>query len=436
MTSTLGAPHGVTEKEDAGQRNVLRMRYKQVRYVSEAICRPLMIEDYGVQGMANTSPPRWHLAHTTWFFETFLLKPYLPGYAALHPQFESLFNSYYETLGAPFPRPLRGALSRPTTEEIYSYRAHVDAALVELLDNVRGNDWAEVAARIALGCHHEEQHQELMLTDIKYNFSLNPLRPTYRADLRKAPPEEASPLYWTPRPGGIYEIGAKETGFAFDNERPRHRIYLDSHLLASRLVTNGEYLEFIAAGGYQNAALWLADGWHTVREQNWQAPLYWQRIEGAWWQFTLGGMQPVIETAPVCHVSYYEADAYARFRDARLPTEQEWEAAAALQSVQSAMGNFRESDFLHPQPTTQQTEMTQMFGDVWEWTSSAYTPYPGYRAPAGALGEYNGKFMANQMVLRGGSCVTPAGHAGATYRNFFYPHDRWQFSGIRLANNP
>lgn len=432
MTSTLGAPHEVAEKEDTGQRNALTVRYKQVRRVSETICRPLEIEDYGVQGMVNTSPPRWHLAHTTWFFETFLLKPYLPGYTAFHPQFESLFNSYYETLGAPFPRSLRGVLSRPTTEEIYSYRAHIDTALLELIDDVHGSPWDEVAARIVLGCHHEEQHQELMLTDIKYNFSLNPLRSSYRTDLLKVLIEAAVPLNWTPRLDGIYTIGARAKGFAFDNERPRHCIYLDSHLLATRLVTNGEYLEFIAAGGYQQAALWLADGWHIVREQNWQAPLYWQCIEGAWWQFTLSGMQPIIEAAPVCHVSYYEADAYARFRGARLPTEQEWEVAAVLQS---ATGNFREAGFLHPQPTTQQTRITQMFGDAWEWTSSAYIPYPGYRALAGTLGEYNGKFMANQMVLRGGSCVTPAGHVRATYRNFFYPHDRWQFSGIRLANN-
>ncbi len=431
MTSTLGAPQGVAETEKAG----LATRYKQVRRASEEICHPLAIEDYGVQGMANTSPPRWHLAHTTWFFETFLLKPYLPRYTAFHPQFESLFNSYYETLGAPFPRPLRGVLSRPTTDEIYSYRAYVDTALVELIGSVRGNDWEHVAARITLGCHHEEQHQELLLTDIKYNFSLNPLCPAYRTDLRQTPHEKTLALDWMPHPGGIYEIGADETGFSFDNERPRHRIYLAPYMLASRLVTNGEYLEFITAGGYQRAELWLADGWHTVRGQNWQAPLYWQCIEGTWWQFTLGGMQPVIENAPVCHISYYEADAYARFRDVRLPTEQEWEVSAALQPTPSTAGNFRESDFLHPQPTPRQGQIMQMFGDVWEWTCSAYAPYPGYHAPAGALGEYNGKFMANQMVLRGGSCVTPAGHVGVAYRNFFYPHDRWQFSGIRLGNH-
>lgn len=434
MTSTRGAQSKTNLIAEAtGPRDTLMQCYLRVRSVSEALCGPLMIEDYGLQGMPSTSPPRWQLAHTTWFFETFLLKPYLPGYGAFHPQFEHLFNSYYETIGSPFPRPQRGLLSRPTTEEIYAYRAHVDAALMKLIEDAAEQDWAEVSARITLGCQHEEQHQELILTDIKYSFSVNPLRPAYRTDLPQAPlASTPPPLHWVAYPGGIYEIGHSGKEFAFDNEGPRHRVYLDPYQFGTRLVTNGEYLEFIAAGGYQRADLWLADGWHTVREQNWQAPLYWERGAADWRQFTLGGMQPIVEAAPVCHVSFYEADAYARFRGKRLPTEQEWEAAAASQP---AAGNFREAGFLHPQPAPPGAGLTQMFGDVWEWTASAYTPYPGYRPAAGALGEYNGKFMANQMVLRGGSCVTPHGHVSATYRNFFYPSDRWQFSGIRLADN-
>ena len=433
MSSTIGVQSAVALlKENTGQRDALVQRYIRVRGATETLCGPLMIEDYGLQGMPNTSPLRWHLAHTTWFFETFVLKPYLSHYSAFHPQFEQLFNSYYETVGAPFPRARRGLLSRPTTDEVYAYRSHVNAAMEKLIESVGEGGWAEVSRRITLGCHHEEQHQELMLMDIKYNFSLNPLRPAYRSELPQTILKEAVPLSWMAPPGGLYQMGHDGEGFAFDNEAPRHGVYVAPYTLAARLVTNGEYLEFIVAGGYQRAEFWLADGWHTVHEQRWQAPLYWDRSEGDWQQFTLGGMRRLIETAPVCHVSYYEADAYARFRGKRLPTEQEWEAAATSQST---AGNFREADFLHPQPATPGVGLMQMFGDVWEWTGSAYAPYPGYRPSAGALGEYNGKFMVNQMVLRGGSCVTSHGHLRATYRNFFYPSDRWQFSGIRLADN-
>jgi ergothioneine biosynthesis protein EgtB len=409
-------------------REALAARYLAVRRASEALCRPLAVEDYGLQAMADASPPKWHLAHTGWFFETFLLIPYLPGYRPLHPQFEYLFNSYYQAVGPQFPRAQRGLLSRPTVEEVYSYRAQVDAAMAELIAHAADNTWPELANRIVLGCHHEQQHQELLLTDIKYHFSVNPLLPTYRPDLPTAPPGAAPQSGWMEHPGGVVQIGHDGEGFGFDNEVPRHRVYVQPHALAKRPVSNAEYLEFVEAGGYRRAEFWLADGWRTARERDWQAPLYWRQAEGHWWQFTLAGLRPLAEHAPVCHVSYYEAEAYARFRGKRLPTEQEWELAAVGRPVE---GNFRESGFLHPQPGTGHA----LFGDVWEWTQSAYLPYPGYRAPSDALGEYNGKFMINQMVLRGGSCATPEGHVRASYRNFFYPPDRWQFSGIRLADD-
>lgn len=411
------------------------MRYSLVRRHSESLCLPLATEDYGLQAMPDTSPLRWHLAHTTWFFETFLLKAFISTYDAFHKQFDFLFNSYYQTIGSPYPRAARGLLSRPTTEEVFLYRSHVDAIISNLIENIVDDDWPEVASRITLGCRHEEQHQELMLTDIKYNFFVNPLRPVYRSDLsdRSLAPKGASPLSsWISFSGGIYEIGHEGKEFAFDNESPRHRVYIAPYSLASRLVTNAEFFEFIESGGYERAEYWLADGWRTVCEKGWKSPLYYERVDGGWSQFTLGGMRPIVNEEPVCHVSYYEADAYARFRGERLPTEQEWEVGGA---ALAPLGNFRESDFLHPQPSHDGDRLSQMFGDVWEWTASAYAPYPGYRPAKGALGEYNGKFMANQMVLRGGSCVTPSGHVGATYRNFFYPPDRWQFSGIRLARD-
>ena len=400
-------------------------RYQQVRQVSEKICQPLAIEDYTIQSMPDVSPPKWHLAHTTWFFETFLLLPYLPGYTVFHPQFGYLFNSYYEAVGARHPRHQRGLLSRPTVAEVYRYRAHVDRAMMELLCSVEHPDLADL---LILGLHHEQQHQELLLTDIKHILALNPLHPIYRDDLHPATFTDST-FQWLKYSGGLYSIGHQGDEFAFDNESPRHQIYLQEYKLGNRLVTNGEYLEFIQTGGYQEAKYWLAEGWATVQAHQWRSPLYWELIDNDWYVMTLGGLQRVDERKPVCHVSFYEADAYATWKGKRLPTEAEWEIAT-LDLPQ--IGNFLDSDYLDPTPANNLHH--QFFGDVWEWTQSAYLPYPGFQIADGAIGEYNGKFMCNQMVLRGGSCVTSIDHIRPTYRNFFPPSTRWQFSGIRLAS--
>lgn len=400
-------------------------RYQQVRQVSEKICQPLAIEDYTIQSMPDVSPPKWHLAHTTWFFETFLLLPYLPGYTVFHPQFGYLFNSYYEAVGARHPRHQRGMLSRPTVAEVYLYRAHVDRAMMELLSIV---EHPELADLLILGLHHEQQHQELLLTDIKHILALNPLHPIYRDDLHPTTFTDST-FQWLKYSGGLYSIGHQGDEFAFDNESPRHQTYLQDYKLGNRLVTNGEYLEFIQTGGYQEAKYWLAEGWATVQAHQWRSPLYWELIDNDWYVMTLGGLQRVDERNPVCHVSFYEADAYATWKGKRLPTEAEWEIATIdLPQI----GNFLASDYLDPTPANNLHH--QFFGDVWEWTQSAYLPYPGFQIADGAIGEYNGKFMCNQMVLRGGSCVTSADHIRPTYRNFFPPSTRWQFSGIRLAS--
>jgi len=399
----------------------------RVRDLTVRLCDPLRAEDCVVQSAPETSPAKWHLAHTTWFFENFVLIPYLPKYRPFHPRFGFLFNSYYESVGEFHPRLQRGLLSRPSLDEIKAYRVHVDQHMGKLLAAPSTSDAAEIRARTTLGIHHEQQHQELLLTDIKHLFACNPLRPAYREALS---PDAATipPPGWLRLPAGMYPFGHGGDGFAFDNEMPRHRRYLDEFSLASRPVTNAEYIEFIAAGGYRQPTLWLSDGWRKVNEAHWTAPLYWEQQDGEWWQMTLAGYRRVESGEPVCHVSYYEADAFARWAGKRLPTEFEWEAAAGTLTPE---GNFLESGRLHPQPA--RAGSGQFFGDVWEWTQSAYSAYPGYRPTAGALGEYNGKFMVNQLVLRGGSCVTPATHIRASYRNFFYPQDRWQFMGIRLA---
>lgn len=406
-----------------------------VRQRSQDICEPLEVEDYIVQPCDDASPPKWHLAHTSWFFETFLLKPYLKDYPVFNEAYEYLFNSYYHGVGAQFPRPKRGTLSRPTVQEVWAYRQHIDKHMLRLLSETMSDD---VKFRLVLGLHHEEQHQELMLTDIKYNFGHNPLYPAYQTQSGQAP-GQPRPLGFVKFEAGNYSIGHASPSlesFVFDNESPRHTVYVGDFQLADRLVTNGEYLKFIEDGGYDNFELWLSDAWSLLQgESGFRQPLYWVNKEGAWYEYTLSGLQPLDLDQPVIHVSGYEADAYARWFDARLPSEAEWEVAVNTSvrcNEQIDQGNFYEAGFLHPSVAQ---KSNQMFGDAWEWTSSSYGPYPGFKTFPGQLGEYNGKFMANQLVLRGGSCVTSRGHIRPTYRNFFYPGDRWQFSGIRLARD-
>jgi ergothioneine biosynthesis protein EgtB len=409
----------------------LLARYEQIRRTTERLCEPLTIEDHVVQAMPDVSPTKWHLAHVSWFFETFLLAPHLAGYEPLNPAYRFLFNSYYNGVGPQFSRPERGHLSRPTLAEIQTYRARVDTGMAALLQRITESHLAQLAPLLELGLNHEQQHQELILTDIKYNLAVNPLRPAYHTEA--LPRGTATPrLRWCERAGGLHAIGHDGVGFAFDNEGPRHTVYLQPFRLAHRLVTNGDFVEFIEAGGYRTAPLWLSEGWRTVQERGWMAPLYWERRDDAWWTQTLSGLLPLDRHAPVVHVSYFEADAYARWRGGRLPTEHEWEHVAADEPLR---GNFQDSGLFHPLPAGDGTGPTQLFGDVWEWTQSAYAPYPGYRPPPGAVGEYNGKFMVSQMVLRGGSCATPQSHIRASYRNFFPPDARWQFSGIRLADD-
>ena len=412
-----------------GQR-VLENRLFDTRHLSYELARPLSAEDMTVQAMEDASPTKWHLAHVTWFFETFILCKHLPGYRLFDEDFNYCFNSYYESQGPRQPRPRRGVLTRPSSERVLAYRAHVDEALGRLFATGVAPA-SEIARLIEIGINHEQQHQELLLTDILALFAANPLRPAYRAKrLRAAGPEPAAPG-WIDFARGICKVGHDGQGFAWDNEAPRHDALIHPFRLADRLVTNGEWLDFMADGGYRTAAHWLADGWTTVNRESWEAPLYWEQRDGQWLAMSLEGLQPVERAAPVCHVSYFEADAFARWAGKRLPTEFEWEVAAQDLAI---AGNTLATGALRPLPAEAPTGgPRQMFGDVWEWTQSAYLPYPGYRPPAGALGEYNGKFMVSQQVLRGGSCATPAGHTRATYRNFFYPHQRWQFMGLRLA---
>jgi ergothioneine biosynthesis protein EgtB len=407
----------------------LQRLYLDVRQRSEALCRPLATDDYQVQSVIDASPPKWHLAHITWFFETFLLKPFLARYRPLDERYERLFNSYYNTVGPFHPRAQRHTLSRPTVPEIYEYRAHVDRHMLELIDSTPAAHRDAVLKRLTLGLNHEQQHQELLLMDIKRNFFANPMYPAYSKGA--IPTGEAPPARWIEFPGGIREIGFGGESFCFDNEQPRHQVLLRDYRLASRTVTNGEFLEFIADKGYSTAELWLSDGWAAIAERDWTAPLYWTKIDDEWHEMTLAGMHKLGLAQPVCHLSYYEADAYARWRGARLPTEAEWEVAAAAAPIE---GNFVESGLYHPRVAKNASD-AQWYGNVWEWTSSSYAPYPGYRPLEGALGEYNGKFMANQYVLRGGCCATPQDHMRSTYRNFFYPHDRWPFTGLRLASD-
>ena len=423
---------GSTKAKSDSHSITLRECYYAVRQQSERLCAPLQTEDYVIQSCPEASPTRWHLAHTTWFFETLILCEALPDYLPLNPLYQELFNSYYTSLGAFYPQPRRGVLSRPTVSEVYDYRAHVDTHMQQLFDELEADRLApEIADRITIGLHHEQQHQELILTDIKHAFSCNPLEPAYHA----AAPSDgvAGRQRWADYSEGLREIGCAGDGFCYDNERPRHRTFVEAFELAVRLVTNAEYAEFIADGGYQHPRYWLSEGWNCVQQRGWTAPLYWRREADDWFEFALHGRQPLQPDAPVTHISFYEADAFARWAGARLPTEAQWETAA--RDVQ-LMGNFVESQALHPLALDQppaDNHPRQMFGDVWEWTASPYVGFPGFQTAAGALGEYNGKFMCNQMVLCGGSCATPLTHIRPTYRNFWTPVTRFQFTGIRLA---
>jgi len=423
---------GRSSLAESVSKNALVDRYKQIRRFTEQLCEPLVAEDYVIQSMPDVSPTKWHLAHVSWFWETFLLSTALPDYRSFHPEYAYLFNSYYNTLGQRHCRPKRGLISRPTVQETYAYRHYVDERMLELFDRLDEGKLLQLVPMITLGLHHEQQHQELLLTDIKHVLSCNPLNPVYHA-CAPAPVSTVPPLAWVPFHEDVYWIGHDGQGFAFDNEQPRHREFVHSFQLATRLVTNGEYLAFIEDGGYANPLLWLSEGWATGQQQEWQAPLYWEKREGRWWMMTLSGLREVQMDEPVCHISYFEVDAFARWSDARLPTEMEWEVAAQALPLE---GNLVENALYHPQPlqlADDQEKLAQMYGDVWEWTQSSYAPYPGFRPAPGAVGEYNGKFMCNQYVLRGGSCATSLSHLRATYRNFFPANARWQFTGLRLA---
>ncbi len=418
----------------AREQSDLRRRYQETRALSLRLCENLEPEDFVVQSMPDVSPTKWHLAHTTWFFETFVLKPHLPGYKSIVPEYAFLFNSYYNAAGDMHRRDLRGLISRPTVAATRRYRQSIDEHVAKLLDIASEQIRDELEETITLGIHHEQQHQELLVTDIKHVLAQNPLHPIYLARKEEAEIGNAAPLRFITFDEAIEEIGHQGEGFSYDNEAPRHRALVGKFSIAHRLVTNGEYIQFIEAGGYSQSKFWLSLGWTNVSEQRWEAPLYWEKRDGAWWNFTLSGFRPVALHEPVTHVSYFEADAYANWSGARLPTEFEWERVAASLPIE---GNFVDDRRFHPRAAneSQNGNLQQMFGDAWEWTRSSYSPYPGYRAAPGALGEYNGKFMCNQYVLRGGSCATSRSHVRATYRNFFQPEKRWQFTGIRLARD-
>jgi ergothioneine biosynthesis protein EgtB len=431
LKSVLTFPPASAEEKSAA---ALAGHYAAVRRQTDSLAAPLSPEDQMVQSCPEASPVKWHLAHTSWFFETFILTPHLAGYRPLNPRFRDLFNSYYNAIGEQPEKGLRNTFSRPGLDEVRQYRAYIDEHMLKLIQPGMARS-EELHKLIVLGLNHEQQHQELIVTDIKHAFWTNPLRPAYQADAVPASPAAAPPQKPQLYPEGLYEAGAADGGFYFDNEAPRHKYFLRPFRFAARPATCADYLAFIDDAGYARPELWLSDGWKAVQAHGWKAPLYWERIDGQWFHFTCAGPRKVEESAPVCHVSYYEADAFARWAGARLPTEFEWEIAAADLPVE---GNLLESGKFHPEaaPSSSSPDRpAQMFGDVWEWTASAYLPYPGYRPAPGALGEYNGKFMSGQMVLRGGSCATPRSHIRATYRNFFPPEIRWQFSGIRLADD-
>jgi ergothioneine biosynthesis protein EgtB len=430
LTESLPITSRSTTSDD--DRRSLLDRYREVRDWTSKIIEPLQIEDMVVQTATECSPTKWQLGHTTWFFETFVLgsrKEYRP----FHESYGFLFNSYYNSVGDRVARPIRGLMSRPTVAEVLEYREHVDDALALAIESADQDWWNRFRDVIELGLHHEQQQQELMITDVKTVLALNPLRPIYRE--REIASHEPGDLQWIEFDGGLVEIGHDGNGFAFDNEYGRHKVYLEPFALADRLITNAEYLDFVRAGGYNDPRYWLSDGWAKVESEGWRSPRYWEQLDDDCWMMSLQGFRPVELTEPVTHISYYEADAFATWAGAQLPTEWEWEHAAAGHSGSIANGNFLESTNFHPVAlqAERRRDIHQLFGDVWEWTRSAYLPYPRFKVADGALGEYNGKFMSNQMVLRGGSCATAQTHIRASYRNFFPPESRWQFSGIRLA---
>lgn len=402
-------------------------QFKNTRKCSEELCRPLEIEDYVAQPIEDVSPPKWHLGHTTWFFETFILARYKKGYKVFNDDFAFIFNSYYESVGKRILRASRGNLTRPTVNEVVRYRNHVDEELINYLETCNN---LEVFTLLELGIHHEQQHQELFVTDIKYVFGTNPLFPVYKSN-ETIKSTSAPNLGFVKIKGGNLKIGYGGKDFCYDNETPQHKLYIDDFLIADRLVTNGEYLEFMVGGGYAQFDLWLSEGWQWVNNNKINAPLYWYFHENTWYYYTLSGLQVIDLDAPVTHISFFEADAFANWKGVRLPTEAEWEVASNFLVKKTDGYNFLDSSIFMPVSSNH----SQILGDAWEWTNSAYLPYPGYKKPKGAIGEYNGKFMINQMVLRGGSCATPSNHIRNTYRNFFQTDKRWQFTGIRLAKN-
>jgi len=441
-------PPSTNESQHCADTAAIEHRFITTRATTESICEKLNPEDYGLQSMPEASPPKWHIAHATWFFETFILQPYLPNFKPYHPQFAVLFNSYYNGIGEQFSRPKRGLLSRPTLDEIINYRHIIEEQVLELLHRPH-KDQEQIYQLMELGIHHEQQHQELLLTDLKHHFFQNPLYPAYQT----AKPRHAKDycatgdLRFFDYAGGLTMIGHDDSdtvtenktsssqSFCFDNEQPLHPYFVNGFSLANRLITNGEYLDFIEAGAYHSPLLWLADGWSHAQANQWRSPLYWIQQDGEWFEFTLHGLEPINIHKPVSHISYYEAQAFAEWSGKRLPTEQEWEFVAKEIPLE---GNFQESKHFEALPERAggaRDYPSQLFGDLWEWTQSSYQPYPGFKTAAGAVGEYNGKFMCNQMVLKGGSCATPKTHIRTSYRNFFYPHDRWQFMGLRLAGN-
>lgn len=409
-------------------------KYQSIRNYSEKLCESLEIEDMVVQSIPDVSPTRWHLAHTSWFFETFLLKAEIDGYETPNELYNYLFNSYYNAIGKQYPRAKRGNLSRPTVAEVFEYRQHVDKEIFRLLDQLDSRRLVDLLPTFLLGLNHEQQHQELMLTDIKHVLFQSPLFPAYTTNKKMGLTQSPGELNWISFRAERVEIGVDDSNFLFDNEGPRHETLLQPFELADRLVTNREYLAFMEDGAYRNSELWLSDGWKLVNQHQWESPLYWVNRGGTWFEFTLAGLLPLDLNTPVSHVSFYEADAYSQWAGARLPSEFEWEHAVKGLPIE---GNFAETGILHPVSCGSESnvDIKQAFGDVWEWTSSPYTAYPGFKAAKGAIGEYNGKFMSNQMVLRGGSCASSQNHLRLTYRNFFYPESRWQFMGIRLARN-